>query len=341
MSIVTIPKEIQLFIFGHLKVADLVSVSETCHRLKDVARDPCLWKKVTLSYQKIKNNNEACRNHVSRCSSLKEIYITGEEKSIRSDKIMAVVMKANKGTLTRIILSPSFAGLSNSSFERIGDMTKLTHLAVGGSKLKEDGIEHLSSLTELKSLKIPGIEGGYTWWENLDVILANLFSKLKKLEEVDIKMENSFPSDGVIESLVNNNPNLHHIDISTSLIRSFFNPHQNSNLTSSSLNLIADKCPKLTYIGIGNLTMFSSNDILRLVAKCPKLKYANFERTQVEDACLAMIPQNCPDLEFIKISGSYRLSADSVVELGQDLPNLKIEDEEEDDSNPELFCSLM
>ena len=129
MSIVTIPREIQLLIFDQLKVSDLVKMSETCHRLKDVARDPSLWRQVTLTYQKVKNNTEACRNHVSRCSSLKEIFITGEEKSIRSDKIMAVVMKA-KNTLTSINLSPSLSGLSNSSFEKIGEMTQLTHLAV-------------------------------------------------------------------------------------------------------------------------------------------------------------------------------------------------------------------
>ena len=73
-------------IFGQLEVSDLVRVSETCRHLKEVARDPLLWKKLTLSYEKIKNNNEACRNHVSRCSSLKEIFITGEETVIRSDK---------------------------------------------------------------------------------------------------------------------------------------------------------------------------------------------------------------------------------------------------------------
>ena len=133
MSIVTAPREIQLIIFGQLKVLDLVRVSETCHRLKDVARDPSLWKKLTLTYKRIKNKTEACKSHVSRCSSLREIVITGEESAIRSNKIMTVVMKA-KNTLTSINLSPSFAGLSNSSFEKIGEMTQLTHLAVGGGK---------------------------------------------------------------------------------------------------------------------------------------------------------------------------------------------------------------
>ena len=118
MNIVTLPREIQLMILGELKVGDLVRVSETCHQLKDVARDTFLWKNLTLTYEKIRSNNEACRNHVSRCSSLREIFIVGKKKMTRSDEIMAVVMNAND-TLTSINLSPSFAELSNSSFERI------------------------------------------------------------------------------------------------------------------------------------------------------------------------------------------------------------------------------
>ena len=336
MSIVTAPKEIQLIIFGQLKVSDLVRLSETCHRLKDAARDPSLWRQVTLSYEKIKNNNEACRNHVSRCSSIREISITGEEKSIRSDKIMAVIMKANKITLTSIILSPSFAGLSNSSFERMANMTKLTHLAVGGSKLKEDGVQSLACLTELKSLKVPGIISFPPM-----TVLVNLFGQLKKLEQVEIIMERTYPSDEVLESLVNNNPNLHHLDISTSRIL----PPQNAALTSKSLILIADSLPELTYIGIGNLTMFSSNDILQLVTKCPKLRHVNFEKTHVDDTALAVMAQNCSDLEYLNISGcGYSISPDSVDRLERDLPNLKIVDEYEEENHaivPQLFCSLM
>ena len=214
MSIVTIPREIQLLIFGQLKVSDLVKVSETCHRLKDVARDPSLWRQVTLTYQKIKNKNEACRNHVSRCSSLREIVITinacnGEKNLIRSDNIRAVVMKA-KNTLTSIDLSPGFPNLSNAFFEKIGEMTQLTHLAVGGGKLGPGGISALASLTELRTFKVPGIVcGKYAVHSNVIPMakLVNLFSKLKKLEQVEIKMEGNFPSDEVVKSLLNNNPN--------------------------------------------------------------------------------------------------------------------------------------
>ena len=129
MIIDTAPREIQLLIFGKLKVLDLVNLSETCHSLMDVARDPTLWKKLTLTYERIKNKNEACRNHVIRCSSLQEIVISGEEKVINSGKIVSVLMKA-KNTLTSISLSPSFVGLSYSSIEKIiGNMAQLTHLS--------------------------------------------------------------------------------------------------------------------------------------------------------------------------------------------------------------------
>ena len=255
---------------------------------------------------------------------------------------MAVVMKANKNTLTSIILSPSFAGLSNSSFERIANMTKLTHLAVGGSKLNVDGIENLAFLTELRSLKVPGI----VFWNGAPVtLLVNLFSQLKKLEQVEIIMERTYPSDEVVESLVNNNPNLHHLDIGTS----GFLPPQTAALSSKSLILIANSFPKLTYIGIGHLTMFSSNDILQLVTKCPKLKHANFEKTRVDDTALAVMAQNCLDLEYLNISGciNYSISSEAVDRLEIDRPHLRIVDEDnydDDDffSGPELFfCSLM
>ena len=146
MSLLTIQREIQLIIFGQMNESDLLRISKTCHHLKDVARDPSLWKKVTLTYEKIQNKNEACRNHVSRCTSLREIFITGEEKEIRSDKIMTILTKA-KDTLTSINLSLSFAGLSKSSFERISDMTQLTHLAVGGDKVGPKGLAALARLT--------------------------------------------------------------------------------------------------------------------------------------------------------------------------------------------------
>ena len=305
MSMVTTPREIQLLIFGQLRVVDLVRLSETCHHLKDVARDPSLWRQLTLTYKTIKNKNEACRNHVSRCSSLREIIITGEERLIRSDKIMTVVMKA-KNTLTSINLSPSFAGLSNSSFVKIGEMAQLTHLAVGGEKLGPGGISALACLTELKTLKVPDIECGTFGAHSYDIPMAkivDLFSKLKKLEKVEIQRRDNFPSDEVVKSLLNNNPNLHHLDITSSKL-SILSTYRDINfLSSSSLILIADKCPQLTHIGIGNLRSFTDTSITKLVTKCPKLRHANFEGTDFSNSALAMMSRNCPDLEYLNIVG--------------------------------------
>ena len=84
MSILIIPKELLLHIFGNLSYSDLMSVSLTCHHLKDAARDPALWRKLTLEYEKIRNSTQACRDHVSRCTSLKEIIIRGR----RSEQTM-------------------------------------------------------------------------------------------------------------------------------------------------------------------------------------------------------------------------------------------------------------
>ena len=316
MSLLTTPREVQLIIFGQLSVPELLRVSRTCHQLKEAARDPALWKKLTLTYERVKNKNEACRNHVSRCSSLREIFITGEEKAIISDKIMAVVMKA-KDTLTSITLSPSFAGLSNSSFVRIGNMTQLTHLAVGGGKLGPKGVAALACLTELRSFKVPGIFCGNFSGnsESLPVsssmaVLVDLFSTLKKLEEVEIKMESNYPSDLVVKSLVNNNPNLHHLDISTSAYPFRRNP--NDELSSRSLILLADKCPQLTHIGIGNLTMFSSTSITKLVTNCPNLIHANFEGTMVDNTALAVMSKKCTELEHLNISNCERITQEGL-----------------------------
>ncbi len=323
MTILTLPREIQVIIFGQLNQSDLVRVSKTCHRLRDVARDPSLWKKVRLTYEKIKSNNEACRNLVSRCTSLREIFITGEETEICSGKIMAVVTKA-KNTLTTLNLSPSFAGLSWSSFQRIRAMTQLTHLALGGEKLRPMDISAFERLTELRSLKVSGIKcggGSFISNEPVETILytrhilaANtarrlvlLFSTLKKLEEVEIRMIRNYPSDRVVETLVNNNPSLHHLDISSSTPNPI--PIARNN---RSLIILAEKCPQLTYIGIGNLTVFSSTNIIKLVTNCPKLKHANFERTNVNDTALAIMSEKCPDLEYLKISNCRMITQDGL-----------------------------
>ena len=270
---------------------------------KNIAFDPRPGCLTSLTYERIKNKNEACRSHVSRCSSLREIVITGEESAIRSNKIMTVVMKA-KNSLTRINLSPSFAGLSNSSFEKIGEMTQLTHLAVGGGKLESGGISALACLTELKTLKIPKIACKNN---NVVPVLVDLFSKLKKLEQVEI-VKMKVLSDEVVKSLVNNNPNFHHLDITTcghvDFIDSSFLDYHNfciDGFSSRSIILIADKCPQLTHIGIGHLWNVSDVSITKLVENCPKLKHADFRDTRFNDTALAMMSKNCLDLEYLNI----------------------------------------
>ena len=332
MSIVTKPREIQLLIIRHLDVPNLLRVSETCHSLKEVARDPSLWKKVTLTYMKIKTKTEACQNQVSRCSKLRELFIIGQEEDIRSDKIMSVVMKA-KATLKLLSVNlASHAGLSNSSFKKIGaSMTQLTHLDVNGGKLGRGGIASLSRLKELKSLKLPGffrgdidddfVHDGLT--SPMMDSLVDLFSKLKKLEEVELQSCAHYPSDEVVESLVNNNSNLHHLDFSAS------DPVEQwmgmGELSSRSLILIADKCPQLTNIGFANQNTFSTSSINRLVSKCSKLKHANFQNTNVDDIALAVMSKNCPDLEYLKVSGCRGISQGGLERLVNpaSAPNLK------------------
>ena len=116
LSIQTIPKELQHHIVGLLSIKDRLRLSETCHGLKDVVRDPSLWKKLVLSYEEIKNNTKACMDHVARCSKLQELRIFMKQKErIRSDKIMMVVMKA-KTTLTTLLIGD--LALSDASLKK-------------------------------------------------------------------------------------------------------------------------------------------------------------------------------------------------------------------------------
>ena len=153
MSLLSLPRELQLHILGLLPVRDLLRLSETCRSLKDLARDPSLWKQLVLSYKNIKNNTKACREHVARCSKLKELSIVLPkiyQGYIRSEKIMSVVMKA-KSTLTT--LSFDKFKLADSSFKQISQITNLTKLEINVLKLKSDGLKNLN-LSNLRSLKI-------------------------------------------------------------------------------------------------------------------------------------------------------------------------------------------
>ena len=236
MSIVSIPKELLLQIFGHLSYTELSRVSLTCRRLKDVSRDPALWRNLTLEYERIKSNTQACRDHVSRCSSLKEIAVTGGDwrrGMVNSVKVMSVILKA-KHTLTSIVLSSS---LSNPSLKQISMMTQLTKLAFHGDQVKADGIANLASLTELRSLKLPKYQALLSEGEAYMNALVNLFTHLKKLEEVDISTYRL--SDEVVESLVMNNPNLRHLNISHS-----------THLTTRTAKILAENCHQLTHLDI-------------------------------------------------------------------------------------------
>ena len=132
MSILTIPKELQLHIIGLLPVREWLRLSETCHGLRDLVRDPSLWKKLVLCSDMIKNKTKACRDHVARCSNLRELIIIYTSYGFRSDHIMSVVMKGKK-TLTALTLDRF--DLSNSSFKQISKLTQLTELDFNASQV--------------------------------------------------------------------------------------------------------------------------------------------------------------------------------------------------------------
>ena len=103
---------------------------------------------------------------------------------------MSVVMKA-KNTLTTLLVID--LELSNSSFEKISQITQLTKLEINALKIQsgsvlEDGLFHLKYLSKLKSLKICKLQGdlygpgrGFRLFNNVVYSLS-----LKQLEEVEL-----------------------------------------------------------------------------------------------------------------------------------------------------------
>ena len=103
----------------------------------------------------------------------------------------------------------------------------------------------------------------------------------------------------VLESIINNNPNLHHLEFSC--------------ICENGVNFIANNCPQLTHIGIGRWTGFCEDSIRKLVSNCPKLKYAKFEQTSFSDTALYMMSsQTCPDLEYLQITGCHDISKEAL-----------------------------
>lgn len=301
MSIIlTIPKELQLHIIGLLRVPDRLRLSETCHSLKDLVRDLTLWKQLVLCYKRIRDNTEECRDHVARCSKLRDLYICScilpwnntenYEGRVRSDKIMNVVTKAKSSIQT---LTVRKFRLSNSSFKQLSQLTQLTHLNINARNIRSDGIAGLAKLSELRSLKMYNFRHGHFILSNNLKSLEGVFSILKKLEVVEMREYDQL-SDDAIENLVVSNPNLHHLDINST---SYIIPN-----SSKILSYIADNCPQITHIDIGHLTVFTNDDLIKFASKCSKLKYANFEDTRIEDSFLERLASDCPNLEHLKLS---------------------------------------
>ena len=338
-SLLSLPREMQLHILSLLPMRELLRLSHTCHSLKDLAKDPSVWRRLILSYKKIKNNTKACREKVARCSKLRELIIIHQEDKPQSDKVLSVVMKA-KSTLTT--LSIRKIKLCNSSFKKISKLTQLTKLAINVYRIKADGLSDLKNLTKLRSLEIREL---YREIYDLNNVV-DFFSRLNQLEEVKLIESLSVVKDKVIESLVENNPKLHHLEINMLGFRGRREPFDflaAQQLTSKGLNFLADRCPQLTHIDIGNsLYIFTNSDISRLSSKCSKLKYVNLENTGIGDAVLRSLAHDCPGLEHLVVSQCLELTEIGINEFLDTASRAKLKHLDIRDCNfSELFVTIL
>ena len=149
INLANLPDEVLLMIFSFLSKSDLVSLSQTCHGLKHVTRDPSLWTELSLKYEAIKKSTWACRELVSRCTMLKHLTITParhEPDDTDSAKVMSVVEK-RKDTLTYLKVENG-KGFYNSAMTWIIEMTNLRHLEMSGLRLESSGLTNLTELQE-------------------------------------------------------------------------------------------------------------------------------------------------------------------------------------------------
>ena len=151
--------------------------------------------------------------------------------------------------------------------------------------------------------------------------------------------------DKVIESLVENNPKLHHLEINMlGLLYSNILIFQClTKLTSKGLNYLADRCPQLTHIDIGNsLNVFKDSDIFRLSSKCSKLKYINLENTRIGDAVLRSLAHDCPGLEHLVVSRCLDLTEIGINEFLDTASRAKLKHLDIRDCNfSELFVTIL
>ena len=112
-NLTDLPTEVLLMIFSLLSKSDLVSISQTCQVLKQVACDPSLWTEITLNYEAIRKSTWACRELIGRCTMLNHLTITSTRTDIDSAKVMSVVVK-RQDTLTYLKIDND-KGLHNSA----------------------------------------------------------------------------------------------------------------------------------------------------------------------------------------------------------------------------------
>ena len=315
MTLTCLPKELQILILSYLEQHELVRVSSTCHSLHTMAQDPSLWRRLSLDYGTINNNNSVCKKLVSRCTQLKELEITGNRlpvinhktgrTTMNSSKIMGVVLKSKK-SLTSLAINIK-KDLSNGSIAQISQMNKLRKLTIKGwmSHTKSEGFLRLAGLADLEELKFTSSHayGGFVSSE----AQATFFSSLKKLREIILPLS---IQDEIVMSLARSNHGLERLSII------------GIKLTGKSLQSLADNCPLLTHLSVAGCRATNA-DIHNFVSRQFNLKHLNLSITNVKDNTLLKLVQNCPSIEFIKLTDCRHITEGGIEELVKRANNLK------------------
>jgi hypothetical protein len=192
---------------------------------------------------------------------------------------------ANKGKLTHLSVAKCYR-LTDTGIEQLGNCPNLTYLDVSDTPhVYEDALGIIAQ-------KCPKL--AYLKMRNCFKMTSSHFQKIAEnchsLVHLDVSDCGEAITNAAIIELAKNNPKL-----------IYLNAYNDSELGDPAIINIAESCPNIEYINLGNCRI-THLAIEALVDKCHKLKYVNLQSCKwVDQAHIKTLIEKCPELEYLDI----------------------------------------
>ena len=187
--------EIFVSILRYLPQNDLVNISLINKKFRDVSRDSCLWKKLILDYNDIKQSANSCKQLIYRCNKLTSLQITNKSFNLRPLNLMSVVFRAKK-SLKVLKFDSSIRKWSHAAFKKLGQMKELKGIKLAFATNSRYPLHEFLLLSNLDQLKEPSV---HVSWRTSDsrttgravTFLSKALYQFKKLRKVDLEITDS------------------------------------------------------------------------------------------------------------------------------------------------------